>query len=375
MVVGILSMQEINNYGSLLQAYALKKIIESLSGAKVVFLPIEKVPEDYLLLEEHSIDFSEEHEKKSGFSISKINKYLINRFLNNKRQSSLVGLFSDFRNNVLKTKKYVGPLDLCVIGSDEVFNCINSGWWGFSSQLFGNITNAKKVITYAASCGSTTIESLPEKVKTKIAASFEKVDFFSVRDINTSNFVSSLSKKPINVHLDPAIIYDFTGEMEQDGSCIKLPKKYCLIYSYRNRINKKEDFKQILSFCKKHRMTPVAVGGFQYWIKKNIPCSPFQCLNVFKNASFVITDTFHGAIFAAKYSSRFAVLTRESNKNKLNDLINRLRIDKHHILSFSELEDKYSLEEDKTSINVLIDEEKKKSVAYLTKAIKWCKNG
>ena len=45
----ILSMQKIDNYGSLLQAYGLKKIIESM-GCSVEFIDIEKIEEDYRLL-------------------------------------------------------------------------------------------------------------------------------------------------------------------------------------------------------------------------------------------------------------------------------------------------------------------------------------
>lgn len=40
MKVYILSMQQVNNYGSVLQAYSLKKMIEGLGG-KVEFLAIK----------------------------------------------------------------------------------------------------------------------------------------------------------------------------------------------------------------------------------------------------------------------------------------------------------------------------------------------
>ena len=47
MKVYILSMQQVNNYGSVLQAYSLKKMIESL-GNEVRFLRIEKGTDDTL---------------------------------------------------------------------------------------------------------------------------------------------------------------------------------------------------------------------------------------------------------------------------------------------------------------------------------------
>lgn len=47
----------------------------------------------------------------------------------------------------INTKHY----DVVVIGSDEVFNCTQKTWFGFSSQLFGKGLNASRIITYAAS--------------------------------------------------------------------------------------------------------------------------------------------------------------------------------------------------------------------------------
>lgn len=31
----------------------------------------------------------------------------------------------------------------------KIFNCLNAGAWGFTSQLFGNVVEANNVITYA----------------------------------------------------------------------------------------------------------------------------------------------------------------------------------------------------------------------------------
>ena len=50
MKVYILSMQQVNNYGSVLQAYSLKKMIESL-GNEVRFLAIEKGTDDALSIQ------------------------------------------------------------------------------------------------------------------------------------------------------------------------------------------------------------------------------------------------------------------------------------------------------------------------------------
>ena len=60
-------------------------------------------------------------------------------------------LFDDFRADHLRINQKSDRYDLCVIGSDEVFNCLSTGGWGFTSQLFGNVPEADSVITYEKS--------------------------------------------------------------------------------------------------------------------------------------------------------------------------------------------------------------------------------
>ena len=57
MKIGILSMQRIENFGSLLQAYALKKTLETF-GNEVSFIDIQYIEEDNKLLNGVQQDFS-----------------------------------------------------------------------------------------------------------------------------------------------------------------------------------------------------------------------------------------------------------------------------------------------------------------------------
>lgn len=364
MKVCILSMQQIDNMGSLLQSYALKTTIEKL-GNEVEFIAIKKRDEDYKLLGNYKQEYHEEREKDGLLGkISKIDRYTINR-LKIKRKSVEQGLaFDEFRKEHLNIDKKSYHYDLCVIGSDEVFNCLNSGAWGFTSQLFGNVPEANKVITYAASCGSTKYEELPEKVAKKIRKTFENVLAFSVRDENTHKFVGKLTDKSVNDNLDPVLIYNFDYEVEQ-ATLPKMPKHYCVVYSYYNRIHTAEEIDAIKEFCKRHELTPIAIGAPQFWIKDYIVCSPFQCLKIFKESDFVITDTFHGTIFASKYADKFAVLARASNKNKLLDLVGKIEMKDHLMSNLSELEEKYALLKNKENFNSIVEEETQRTIQYL----------
>ena len=276
--------------------------------------------------------------------------------------------FEKFRKNYLEIDKIEPHYDVCVIGSDEVFNCLASGWWGFSSQLFGNVDEANKVISYAASCGSTKYENIPVSITQKIRESFRKISAFSVRDVNTGDFVKHLCNKEIYFNLDPTLIYSFDSKIKEKKD-YKLPSRYCIIYAYQDRINKIEEINAILDFCRKHKLIPLTIGGKQKWCKKHYICTPFECMNAFKYADFVITDTFHGSIFSAKYADKYAIIIRESNVNKLGDLVERIGIENHLINDINDLEKAYNLDVDKNKFYNFIEEERKNTYKYLKENI------
>ena len=99
---------------------------------------------------------------------------------------------------------YNPTVDCLVIGSDEVFNCIqkNSNV-GYSPELFGKNNHAKKLITYAASFGNTTLVKLEKYKKTdEVGALLNKFDAISVRDANSGAIVEQLTGKEIAIFPD-----------------------------------------------------------------------------------------------------------------------------------------------------------------------------
>jgi hypothetical protein len=369
MKICILSMQRVQNFGSLLQGYALKRIIESL-GHEVAFIDIKPIPEDNELVITDRMIFIDEMEKYSKNRwlryLSKIDRYIINRLKSRILLKKQHDIFEDFRINYLSIKETdnLKTYDICVIGSDEVFNCMSATAWGFTSQLFGNVEQASRVITYAASCGSTTYESLPPRVADRIRDAFSNISSFSVRDKNTQIFVESLMNNAVNIHLDPVCIGDFTQEISNE-SLTDMPEHFCIVYSYENRIYKKEEIDYIKRLCKKNNLEIVALGSPQMWINKYYTLTPFQLLKAFTMADFVYTDTFHGCIFASKFAKRFAVMTRPSNKNKLMDLILRLNVEEHLLSDIREIEQKYGIENRLAERKELIAREHVNTVDYL----------
>lgn len=311
MKIGILSMQKVLNYGSFLQAYSLKKQFEN-KGHDVYFIDIE---EGRQIVESVNVKLFTLKKLFQG----KIIKRLQNYFMFKKMSKIHIEDYVKY----LETDKKLPEgenFDLVIIGSDEVFNCLAPTTWGFSSQLFGNIKNADKVITYAASCGQTDYERVVNAdIENELKSAMDNISLFSVRDNNTKEFVKNITGKDAFLHLDPVFLYDYDKEIQ----ITQRKKPYLLIYAYINRINDKTEIKRIKKYAKTNGLEIISVGQQQRWCKNNVLANSFQLLSYFINAESVITDTFHGAVLSIKYNKKLGVLVRESNKNKLGGLLDQ----------------------------------------------------
>jgi hypothetical protein len=267
--VGIMSMQRIANYGSFLQAYALKQLIEEL-GHKVEFV-------DYHV---GTPVIAENADSKNKF-VRKLEKGL-ETF---QYQAPLSHKLSFIRYKQSFAKKYMPllgitdemnynpTLDCLVIGSDEVFNCIqkNSNV-GYSTELFGKDNHADKLITYAASFGNTTLGKLEKYQKAnEVGNLLKEFDAISVRDANSGSIVEQLTGEEPVYNLDPVLTYDYMNCCDRIPQ-IEATEKYLILYAYAGRISN-DEADWIAEYAKKKNLKVYAIGGIDVFaeIKKKKP--------------------------------------------------------------------------------------------------------
>lgn len=365
MKVGILSMQRVKNYGSFLQAYSLKRNLEAL-GHEVQFV-------DYKV-EEVLNKGTKQANKTSPLALFSA---LRRRFYKTRaekfflaRKKFLTRYDTEFYDMLGLTKQpnLCPPLDVLVIGSDEVFNCLQTNSdVGFSRQLFGAENNAGRVITYAASFGNTTLERLKEyRIDKEVSELLKNINTFSVRDENSHSLIKELTAKESLMHLDPVFIYDYpeVDEIKQNLH------DYIVVYSYSNRISQAEA-KKIKAFAKKHKKKLVCIGEYQSFCDLYIGANPFELLSYIKHADYVITDTFHGTVFSIKYNKQFATILRDSSGNKygnaekLGSLLKKFDLFDRRVESADNLEELLLQKIDFSNVNAIIKTEKQRSREYL----------
>lgn len=361
-VVGILSMQRVINYGSYLQAIGLKTTIESL-GHQVKFVDIEPG---------EKIDFGYKVDKVGYQNLTGMkrllavtDRYILKRLTGKLYRKKLTQLFNHMHNTQLQLPtetNYAVKCDTLVVGSDEVFNCVMDSPWGLSMPLFGDYKHADRIISYAACCGFTERRMLPDNIALRISNSLKNMHSISVRDKNTFSFVESLvPDKKIYELLDPVLISDFT---EIEKSCPQ-KKKYLLVYAYTNRINLKHEIDSIRKFAKQKGLKTLSIGGYQCWCDYNLIVEPLQVFDIFRQAEYVVTDTFHGSLIAAKMNCRFATIVRSSNNHKVEDLLDRLSLKDRIIDSMDKLPIVLDRKIDYGKTNNIISQERIKAIEYL----------
>ncbi len=372
MRVAILSMQRVANYGSFLQAYGLKKMIKSL-GHDVEFVdytieppivqegkPKRRTPIEFII-------YFSKRVKHKLLSYTSVGKHEKQMFIDQQRVMHEFGK-NNWQMLGISEPNYSPKLDALVIGSDEVFNCLQtSKAVGYSRELFGANNNADKLISYAASFGNTTSARLKNYgVADEVADYLKKFDSISVRDKNSINVIRELTGKEPYYHLDPVLISDYSSERVQSFG----KKNYIIVYAYDRRISDSEK-RIIKKLARKEGKKTVAIQGFQDFVDEFWPGNPFEVLEYFREADYIITDTFHGAIFSIINNKQFVALVRKTegdsygNEEKLTDLLDRLGLHDRIASAPCDIPKILKSPIDYDAVNKIRDNERKKTLEYL----------
>lgn len=380
MKIGIMTMQRIQNYGSFLQGYGLQQLLKEYEE-NVIF--VDYHPGE-IVCESPQTNIVAENKKISSI------RNLIFRLLcfvdSNRRNKwkkieESVLAYNRFNEMYIEQlQQYLGvnkpryasdeDLDMLVIGSDEVFNCTqNNPDVGCSKDLYAIDIDAKSIISYAASFGSTTYEKLEKyHLLDMVKNGLSGFDAISVRDENSSRIAEQILGKKPDINLDPVLIYEFDQEIVKDYLA---GEKYLLLYAYGGRLSEDEK-KAVKDYAVKNNLEIYCPDGLYYDIcDKTIPATPFELLGMFRNAECIVTDTFHGCVISMKYHKKFVAISRNgknyafTNAEKMIDLLKRTGMSEYLAYSADEIENILKAEREYTHFEKLIADARSQTRRYL----------
>ncbi len=384
--VGLVSCYFKNNYGSMLQAYALKIFLDNNNiSNETIDISSNKDfsngKKKYYLTQIFNFNFikSKFGMVKMKFDI-KLSKKLRNNIniRNNK--------YKEFRKNFnlsITTKNYQELNDLAknnyssvIVGSDQLWLPVNVVADYYTLNWVPENINK---ISYATSFG---VSNIPKKYYDKYNTFLNKINHLSVREESGLKIIKDIANRDAKLVCDPTIL--LTKE-EWEEIAIKeriIKEKYILCYFLGNNI---EHYKFAERLREKTGYKIVSLNHADEYVKYAdkyadiIPYNigPKEWLNLIKNAEYVCTDSFHGTVFSLIYNKIFFNFRRYNSKvkgstnSRLDSLLNIANVNKERILTGSEnIEKVLKYKIDFNKVNDNLNKFRKESQEWLLKSLK-----
>ena len=387
MKIGIVTYVKCDNYGAELQAYAMQYVYNKL-GYDAEILDLEKQSKDI------------------ASSMSTIVPAIVNRFkiyglkapikiydlvvdvLKRKQAvrthtaeiEAKHQLFIKFFNEKIKhSSKYYTlenicsedlPYDAYVAGSDQIWNYMHTDFLDVYFLKFANRFNAKK-ISYAASIS---VPDIPLRLQAKYKELFENMDSIGVRELNAKTLVEKYSTQKATVVLDPTLLITKDTWKAEIAREIKKGEKYVLIYTlsgskYIRALAKHiaKEMGNIKVVNIKPNFMPEGNDGIEHLYQ----VGPAEWVGLILNASYMVTDSFHGTAFSINFNVPFTTLLNPSS-NMNSRVLSILEITnlKDRIIYDNGKELKpHSLTVDYAPVNDIINAWRKKSIDYIHNSI------
>lgn len=307
MRIGIVTVYNSMNDGSFWQSMMLKRELEK-RGHSVAFFELPQNPERPAL---------------TKTIVGRIIKYLVRdgAFCCYKYIKSVLE-FRDAQNQFYKMAiSEAGQLDLVVLGSDMIWCREEKPFFDKYHEFFwGEMFHSVPIATYAGSCGNMRSYSDQEWIRKAI----NRWKMISVRDNNTYRIIQSNTEKTVNIVCDPTLLATADEYASFMRGYVSDDEKYILLYMFSNLTPAQGE--QIISFAKDNNLNIVSLIRRQRYFPRHSSFvainSPFRLIEYYAKAKYVITDTFHGSLFAILFNKQFVTL--DLGKAQVNEVVDAL---------------------------------------------------
>jgi len=302
----ILTFHFVDNYGALLQAYALQKTLMDNNRNVSIYNYKNK-----RMYKEQSLLYFTNNLKNNVAKILLFPKNVKRKYKSYK-----------FRRNYFNISNKTTNNSVFVLGSDQIWN---------PSITYNDMTYFSKgfnipAISYAASFG----KELPENKKEFLLSGLEHVQKISVREETAKKCIKDFTNRESQVVLDPTMLLkkeDWVKIAKKPKKIIKNP--YIFVYTVDG---KNKEFIELVNKISEITNLPVVCPGksiykinnFNNIIKTYNTEGPEEFLYLLNNAEFVVTSSFHGTVFSLLFEKQFVSFVPSTNASRLIDLMKRI---------------------------------------------------
>ena len=372
MNIGIVTWYIYDNFGSVLQVYAMQQAIKKLGYENDI---IKYHGNQYI--SKKRTDLTELYQRiirkiKKAFGIL---EYKYFSYFKTEYQNRNIK-FNDFRNNFLVfSKKYYNYNELVDNDEYDAYICGSDQIW--SPALVDKfyyldfVKNKNKTIAYAPSFGRSYInKDVSSSVKTLI----NNIRYLSIRENKGAKLIKELTGREAIVVLDPTFLLS-ADEWDKILIKPKEKKQYILCY-FLGKISAWK-YRKIIELQKRGNYELIIIANkindLKYKSFSKINVGPGEFIGYVKNASIICTDSFHGIAFSIIFKKQFYAFLRFKD-NEVNSQNSRV----YNILEIFSLNSRLVFPEKEITdsdiyyknIQEILNNQVLKSIDYLSSSLK-----
>lgn len=336
--VGILTFHKVDNYGAVLQTYALQEAISQEGAPSCV---VDYYP-DFM---------KESNALYSRYSIKSFFKSLI--YIGKKANKRHV--FDVFRHKYLRIcgeklseKDIINKckdIDVFALGSDQIWNPNITK--GIDKVYYGRICEKQqRAFSYAASIGVGTLKPETKLCMRELALNLMGI---SVREQDAADLLGINESKVV---CDPVLLHDKDFWIDTFNIAIGNDQPYILLYALTGY---KETYDMARLLAEKSGLKVIEIRNAPHTkieiVGETIlfSASPEKFVELIANAEYVVTDSFHGTAFSTIFEKSMFVIPNKEKGSRMINLMNRLGLSNRIIdcsekISCSTIESKIDFE-------------------------------
>ncbi len=324
----------INNYGSVLQAYALQNALKD-NSAEPVIIKIKNRPagrkakiKKYLKVFKPTKSYTSSVKLKmilqEGRFIEKEKK--LKRFID--EHISVIEV-----NSSKEAAREVKDTDILLAGSDQIWTYITGKTASWYTFRWPGLSDDVKRVSYAASAG---LSELSDNQKDDYHRALRDFSCVSFREQQSVDLLGSSLSSPVRCDLDPTLLFDKEKWSELAAERIE-SSPYVFVYMLRPDTRLIEMGKK---YAAEHNCKVIYTGLMADNYKGvETVCSAGveEFLSYIKYADAVITNSFHGMAFSIQFEKQFVSVQLSSTNSRALNLLNKLDLAHRQIKTIEEI--------------------------------------
>jgi hypothetical protein len=300
--VGILTFHYINNYGAILQAYALKKAIDKFDGYTAEI--INYIPEDRV---EYPYEYGDIGKKLVEGKLNKLYEFLWD--------------YCDVKKDIVRSVEG-NEYDYYCVGSDQVWNFVISG--NDYTYLLKDVDLDAKKISFSSSFGLSVDKLMPYKeIYKRYLSGFKAV---SVRESVHQKWLQESCGIECENVLDPTFLLNADEYEPIISEKNMMDHPYILFIWYMHDQNVLKGIEFVNTLSRKYRL-PIKhniVKARPWMIAHDDGCMFYEGVPEFlwyiKNAELVVTNSYHTTMFAIHFKKPFYTFVTESMRSRFDSI-------------------------------------------------------